>query len=59
MQRGDVKKTYASTKKLQTSDWIQIQSTSINKGINKFIDWYLKVIIISKLLIYIPYQEFL
>ena len=41
MQKGDVKKTYASTKKLQT--WTGYKpSTSINKGINKFIDWYLK-----------------
>ena len=40
MQPGDVEKTYADTENLE--NWIDFKpSTSIDKGIKKFINWYL------------------
>ena len=39
MQKGDVKKTYASTEKLYK--WVKYKpSTSIETGIKQFLDWY-------------------
>tara|TARA_Y100000589_G_scaffold266222_1_gene257378 strand:+ start:1480 stop:2502 length:1023 start_codon:yes stop_codon:yes gene_type:complete len=39
MQVGDVKATFANTTKLES--WIKFKpSTSINKGINNFVEWY-------------------
>ena len=41
MQPGDVQMTYANSDNLY--DWIQYRpSTSINEGINNFINWYIK-----------------
>ena len=41
LQPGDVLETYASTKKLE--DWINYQpTTSIENGLKKFADWFLK-----------------
>ena len=41
LQKGDVKKTYADTIKLQ--EWINYKpNTSIKEGIAKFIKWYIK-----------------
>ena len=38
MQKGDVKKTHASTEKLY--NWISINQIRIQTGIKQFLDWY-------------------
>ena len=41
LQKGDVIKTYGSIKKI-SSELGYNPKTSINQGVSKFIDWYMK-----------------
>ena len=47
LQKGDVVKTYGSIKKI-SSELGYNPKTSINEGVSKFVDWYIKFYKVDK-----------